>query len=625
MSPVASADLALEICRIIEHGAVIPHFQPIIDLHGGDIIGYEGLSRGPSDSFLHSPVALFEAAAMVGRLAELEWRALDVLLKAFARLKLPGLLFANVTPASIVEIGDFDRRWPGLIEQAGLQPSKVILELTETHAGSDPRELVDALTAIKQAGLVVALDDLGEGFSGLKRWTEVRPQYVKIDRHFVDGLSQDPLRQQFIRSMLDMARPTNSRVVAEGVETESDLLLLRQLGVHCAQGYVIAKPVATPRTTLRPELIQLLRGCDRSALDGSRRARRTQARDLARACPTVTLAASCEDVIAAFRDDPHLYALPVLDDAGRPIGVLRSHQCLVAASQLYFRDVFGKQSCRVLLDANPLIFDAASTLQSMAQAVVNIDERHLTDGFIVTDGGQYVGMGRISDLLRAVSDSQLSAARYANPLTQLPGNVPLDEHIDQLLDQGQDFVVAHWDISSFKAFNDVYGYRLGDDMILMTAEVLRAVHDPERDMLGHVGGDDFVSVFTSEDWHTRIEQALRQFDEAVRRLYSAEHLQRGGYVSLNRQGLPVFHPLATLAAGVVPVAAGAYESHRQIARAAADTKRLAKQSSRSDYFVERRQASHQLAQAAGDTATQAMPPAPRQPQTFITATERTLT
>ena len=296
-------------------------------------------------------------------------------------------------------------------------------------------------------------------------------------------------------------------------------------------------------------------------------------------------------MIEAFRSDPHLYAIPVLGDAGHPLGVLRSHEVLLTASQLYFMDVFGKQSCQTLMDTRPLIFDANSTLQSMAAAVANIDERHLTDGFLVTHAGRYVGTGRISDLLRAVSDSQLSAARYANPLTQLPGNVPLDEHIDLLLDQRQSFVVVHWDLGSFKAFNDVYGYRLGDDLILFTAEVLRAAHDPERDMLGHVGGDDFVTVYTSPDWQERIEMALAAFDAGVRRFFSGEHLRDGGYVSLNRQGVPVFHPLTTLAAGVVPVQPSSYDSHRQIARAAAETKRIAKQGPGSRCFIERRQAS----------------------------------
>lgn len=587
--PPLSADVAAEVARIISAAAVTPHFQPIIDLHDGSVVGFEGLIRGPSDSFLQSPVALIDAAAAAGRLIDLELQTVPALLHAFVRLSLPGTLFINVTPATIAQVDRFHERLMQFLQQAGLPASRLVIELTETHAVSDQDELLSAIEALKQAGLVVALDDLGEGFSGLKRWNELRPPFVKIDRHFVDGLSQDPLRQQFIRSILDVARTAGSRVVAEGVESESDLLLLRQLGVHMAQGYVIARPVAAPRSSLRPELLRLLRSSDRGGAEAWRSGARTRAGHLARPSRTFRLTTTCSQAVHAFAEDPHLYAVPVLDDDERPLGVLRSHETLLAATRLYFMDVYGKQSCAVLLDRRPLCFDVNSTLQSMAEAVVAIDERHLTDGFLVTEGGRYVGTGRISDLLRAVSESQLFAARYANPLTQLPGNVPLDEHIDLLLDQRQHFCVVHWDIGAFKAFNDVYGYRLGDDVILFAADVLKTVHDPEHDLLGHVGGDDFVSVMGSADWLQRLEQALALFDAGVRRFYSHEHLRDGGYMSLSRQGTPVFHPLATLAAGAVPVGPDLYESHRQIARAAAETKRMAKLGPGSRVFVERRQ------------------------------------
>jgi EAL domain-containing protein (putative c-di-GMP-specific phosphodiesterase class I)/GGDEF domain-containing protein len=579
-----------EIARIVSSGGITPHFQPIVDLATGAILGYEGLSRGPSDSFLHSPVALFDAAAVTGQLLELEHCALNAIANAFNRLRLPGQLFVNVTPTTVAD----SFGWGPQIERAfavlGLSPSRVVVELTETHAVTDLERLLLAIEQLRRLGLVVALDDLGEGFASLKRWTELRPDFVKIDRHFVDGLSQDPLRQQFIRSIMDMARTAGCNVVAEGVETESDLLVLRQLGVHHAQGYIIARPVAAPRTSIKPELARLLTPSSASRSQPKMSSRGVSAGHLARRSHTVGPQVTCSEAIDMFREDAQLYALPVLDGAQRPIGLLRSLHTLSRASERYFMELFGKRSCAQLMDPKPLVFDVDSTLHSMSEAVANIDERHLIDGFLVTQEGRYWGTGRISDLLRAVSERQLFAARYANPLTQLPGNVPLDEHVDGLIAQHVPFVVVHWDIGSFKAFNDLYGYRVGDDMILFTAEVLKGIGNPECDLLGHVGGDDFVTVFTSSDWMDKVKNALAGFDRGVQRFYSAEHLEAGGYVTQNRQGSEVFHPLATLAAGVVPVACGQYESHRQVARAAAETKRIAKLADGSSFFVERRQA-----------------------------------
>jgi diguanylate cyclase (GGDEF)-like protein len=577
--------LAEELERIISAAAITPHFQPIVELASGQILGFEGLTRGPSDSFLQSPLALFEAAEAAGRLFELERCTLRAIVMAFARLQLPGRLFVNVTPSAITHAEGFHDELHDTLRAAGVPASRIVVELTETHAVSDSERLLDAIASLRALGLVVAIDDLGEGFSSLKRWTVVRPDFVKIDRHFVDGLSQDPLRQQFIRSILDMARSAGCHVVAEGVETESDLAVLRELRVHSAQGYFFAKPTASPRSSVRPDIVRLLTA---SAHGHGSRTRSVRAGSLARPSTTLTAATTCEAAMELFRGHPQLYAVPVLDEQQRPIGVLRSLDTLANGSRRYFNELFGRQSCLHLMDMKPLVFDVECSLSSMAEAVAAVEERHLIDGFIVTQEGRYWGTGRISDLLRAVSDSQLSAARYANPLTQLPGNVPLDEHVDGLLDQQQPFVVGHWDIGAFKAFNDVYGYRAGDDMIRFTAQVLGQALHAEADLLGHVGGDDFVGVFTSTDWEHRAERALALFDNGVRRFYTPEHLAAGGYVTQDRRGQEVLHPLATLAVGVVPVRPGQYESHRQISRIAADMKRLAKRAPGSAMFVDRR-------------------------------------
>jgi diguanylate cyclase (GGDEF)-like protein len=100
--------------------------------------------------------------------------------------------------------------------------------------------------------------------------------------------------------------------------------------------------------------------------------------------------------------------------------------------------------------------------------------------------------------MREITQMQIHAARYANPLTQLPGNVPINEHIDRLLESGTRFWVCYFDLDHFKPFNDVYGYRRGDDVIQLTGNILTSNCDPDRDFVGHIGGDDFMVLFQSE-------------------------------------------------------------------------------------------------------------------------------
>lgn len=602
MRVTAPDPLADALDRLIEQRSFDVHFQPLVAIDRAEIFGYEALTRGPADGPLHSPLVLFEAAARLGRLVELEHLIVRRAVQRFKALSLPGQLFLNVTADTLLGARAHAGRLATELAGLGLPTSRVVIELTETRPIEDLAQLDDALQAMREQGFRVALDDLGEGFASLRRWMEMRPDFVKIDRHFIDGIAQEPLKQQFVRSIVEMAATSGCEVVAEGLEQEPDLDVLRRLGLTICQGYLFARPSATPRTSLsaqwsgrlaaeaQPRLLQndLALPLAHGAI--------TSAAQLARRGLTVTAKTSCRAVVDLFHGDDQLLAIPVLDEQRRPVGVLRSLHVLKRSTERYFMDIFDKRSCVELMDAHPLVFDVATPLRAMSDALANLDERLLIDGFIVTLDGAYFGSGRSSDLLKAVSDLQVHAARYANPLTLLPGNVPIDNHLDRLIEAGETFAAVLWDIDHFKPFNDVYGYRVGDDIIRLAARVLTQAVDPQQDFVGHVGGDDFVMVLCSTDWEARLTRVCEAFDAGVRSFFSAEHQAAGGYVTLNRQNQPSFHPLPTISSGAVLHLPGSFESARALSAALAEPKRVAKgRAGGSRFFVDRRQQQQQRA------------------------------
>ncbi len=294
--------------------------------------------------------------------------------------------------------------------------------------------------------------------------------------------------------------------------------------------------------------------------------------------------------MAMLTDNPELFSLPVIDKEQRVIGVLRSLDILKWSGERFFHEIFGRRSCSHIMDTRPLIVDSATPLRQLSEVVANLSDRHLVDGFIVTEHGRYVGSGRMTDLLKAVSDMQMLSARYANPLTQLPGNVPIDEHINRLLDEHADFVVAYVDLDNFKPYNDVYGYHAGDDILLLCGRLLAEWIHPARDFLGHIGGDDFVIVFRSDDWEARLVALLRAFDGEIIEHYRPEHRRAGGITTLSRLGLETFYPPIGMSIGVVPVAGRSYASAAALSVELAEAKKLAKQTAGSSYFVDRRRA-----------------------------------
>ncbi len=231
---------------ILRHQAVNTLFQPIVSTLEKRIVGYEALSRGPSNSPLHSPLILFAAARRTGLLTELEMLCRQQAVKRFSSLGLPGRLFLNVSPESLLEQSHSPGRTLQMLEASRLDPKRVVIELTEQAPVEDYNLLHVALHHYRDMGFTIALDDLGAGYSSLRLWSELRPEFVKIDRHFIDGIHRDPLKKEFVGSMLNMARASQAHIIAEGIEQREELETLSSMGVDWVQGYWLGRPEAEP-------------------------------------------------------------------------------------------------------------------------------------------------------------------------------------------------------------------------------------------------------------------------------------------------------------------------------------------------------------------------------------------
>ncbi|HYC42716.1 MAG TPA: GGDEF domain-containing protein [Noviherbaspirillum sp.] len=578
--------------EILEQRQLNALFQPIINMQRGEIVGYEGLIRGPSDSPLHSPMNLFKVARAHGLSVEIEHMCRRVVIERFAELGLPGKLFLNVSPEMLLQPRARHGETLGYIQEVGLNPDRVIIELTENQPTYDYDLLREAAKHYRGMGFEIAIDDLGEGFSSLRLWSELRPEYVKIDMHFVQGINQDPVKLQFVRSIQEIAEQSGTVVIAEGIETQTELLLIRDLGIAYGQGYHIARPHATPAASLTTEVAKSLNRNNvavypsKNAFENSAVTALRLLRIVPAASPDMTNSEVCD----MFNGDPELEVIPVVERS-IPVGLITRRDLIDRFARLYSRDLYGKKPCTTFMDSRPLITDKDTSLQELSQIIVAADRHHLSNGFIITDQGRYLGMGTGQDLMREITQMQINAARYANPLTLLPGNVPINEHIDRLLQNGVKFAACYADLDHFKPFNDVYGYRRGDDVIQLTARIIGNHCDPNRDFIGHIGGDDFIILFQSEDWEARCNAVIEEFAGAVPHFFAEEDRERGGYLSEDRRGRKVFHSLISLSLGVVRVDPGQYASHLQIATAASDAKKQAKKIPGNSLFIERRQGS----------------------------------
>ena len=561
-------------------------FQPIINMKTADIIGHEGLIRGPADSPLHSPLKLFNTARQYGKVAELEYLARREVLQSFFNLAGTGKVFLNISPDVLMSKDSRVGETLRYIEEIGLAPQQVVIELTENAATTDYQLLRDATHYYRAMGFEIAIDDLGEGFSGLRMWSELRPDYVKIDQHFIQGINHDPLKLQFVRSIQEIANKSGARIIAEGIETEQELITIRDVGIAFGQGYHITRPQMQTIASAPMHIKQTL--STRSGHFNHALNHRVTVESLMKQIPCLSPDFENDLVLKQFEQQPEINAMPVVKN-GFPIGIIGRHYITSLFSKRYYRELYGRSPCEIIMDNRPVIVEKSASLHDISELILQSDPHYLSIGFIVTENGRYAGMGSGHDLLRLFTQMQLSAARYANPLTLLPGNVPINERIDELLKAQVPFVTCYFDLDFFKPFNDIHGYKKGDDVIQLLGTLLKEKCSDEIDFIGHIGGDDFIVLFQSQNWKERCDAIHERFSEVVKWFYSEDQRNQGGMEVEDRLGNRTFQPLMSISIGAVVSDSGDFNSPHDVSSAAAIAKKQAKKIAGNSLFIERRQ------------------------------------
>lgn len=255
------AELSALIGRVAATGALRAVFQPIYDLATGVPRGYEGLVRPLPNSGFTDPGAMFAAAEATGRTAELDVACLATVMEAAARLDIPGSLTINVSPRTL-ETDEFNTPMlMRMIARHGLDPRRIVLELTEREAVEDLDRLRGAVEACRAAGIRVAADDVGAGNAGLRLLSQLRFDIVKIDLSLVQAGGTQSQSLEIVRTLRDLADRWGALVVAEGIETAEQLEVVRSLGIGAGQGYLLGRPTDLPPTD-PIDLDALTRGSD---------------------------------------------------------------------------------------------------------------------------------------------------------------------------------------------------------------------------------------------------------------------------------------------------------------------------------------------------------------------------
>ncbi len=238
-----AATRVAELRGIIDRGEIHTLVHPVFDLKDMTVIGYEALSRGPEGGEFERPDKLFAIAYDADLVMKLERLCRKSALAVAKDMPDGRLLFLNVEPDAVVDPELRDVMFTTLLTEVGLEPARIVLELTERSAIADFRAFRATLEYLRAVGFAVAVDDAGAGYGSLQCLAEVRPEWLKVDISLVRGIDADEVRRQLVSSLVTFARRMEVKLVAEGIETAEELAALRELGVEYGQGYLFSVPV----------------------------------------------------------------------------------------------------------------------------------------------------------------------------------------------------------------------------------------------------------------------------------------------------------------------------------------------------------------------------------------------
>ncbi|HSN69763.1 MAG TPA: EAL domain-containing response regulator [Thermoanaerobaculia bacterium] len=245
--------------RAIKDRAIISHYQPIVDLASGRIIGHEALSRGPHGSDIEKPDVIFDLARdfrLVWDLQALCIRNVEPILDEVCDA---GLLFFNLEASFILEM---QQRGTEVLRPFLSCGDRVVLEVTERGAIRDFATFRRGLHELKQMGFMIAIDDCGSGYATLEAVAELKPNYLKVGHSLFHGVETDPVRRRIVELVARCADTIDAVSVAEAIETEEQLSVCRDLDIELGQGFIFARPAPWDALVREREMKTALRHLD---------------------------------------------------------------------------------------------------------------------------------------------------------------------------------------------------------------------------------------------------------------------------------------------------------------------------------------------------------------------------
>ena len=522
-------------------------FRPVVLLLDGSAFGYEAVFEGPSGG-----EGRRWPPPEAGRTG---WEAIfrnlpDAVREGRAKL------FAPLPPAALPSgAGNGELRPDTLLRrvvEAGLATEQIVLTVADDGAaGPEARRRRDAvLRTYRGLGFRLALSGIAAQPDSLCRLLELHPDFARADIGWTAeqrpaddepapgrdetgraGKAAATVAETLLGALAGLARSEQIVLIADGVARESQLGYLLASGIAYGQGDWLGPAEERP-SGVRPAARERLR---RETAERYR----SEAGSLSElTVPVETFPGDTpvSDIARQFERRRDAPAFAIVED-GRPIGLIVKEKLHQRLSGQFGPSLYWKRPVSGVMDKQPLIVDEGTPVDQVSRMAMAREPDKLYDAVVVTRAGQAAGVVSIRALLEWVTQRSLKDAKWANPLTGLPGNEPIRRELSRRIGEGRPFSVLYADLNHFKWFNDRFGFGRGDEVIRYTGETIaaavRGLEAEEPGFVGHIGGDDFIAVLPGIQTVSFCAGLLKRFDGGI-----GSFMEKDAGPVMDRDGLP---------------------------------------------------------------------------------------
>lgn len=553
-------------------------FQPVLDLDKSRVFGFEAQAEFEGVAGIHG------SSSLVSMMASSELGAWEdeyhyQSLRAFSDQSPDKCLLLPISSASIVDQDVFFSRLLAWCQECVIAPEQVVLQLSLCAEADSQARVFEMLSKLVQSPFLSSLTCPMHSIpTQASEALLVGVDYIRLNRSVVHRLDTEPLLQDAIATLIELAAPRGTHIMAGSVENYLEFDTLRRLGVMLTQGEFIAGPQHFVAEDVNlNELVP-------ERLVSKGRSDQTPLRDIASSACTLSPGQSVRVALEVSRHN--VGTTPVV--CGRQlVGGISEAELLRACVKS--PSVIETKTVADFMQPIPLSMSIDATVGDLGERLKKQSYPQAEHGIALTQSnGDYAGMLSATDAIQALAEYQHEQTRYANPLTGLPGRVVLDEKVDELLQDGGLFVVVLVTINDLNAYNDGYGRKEGDRVIQQVASILYHESDGVQDYVAHINGGRFSIVFRSSDWFERCEKMVAVVDRVARSFYNVNDQLRGSASNVDRLGRRSFAPFFSLAIGAVPVFPGKFSNYQEVFASAAEVQQRASATYGGAIYVDQR-------------------------------------